>query len=147
MEPLNLPATLDALDPIADFVLEAAKAAGLEKKAAYRLRLAVDEIATNIVTHGYEEMGMTGDIQVYADMDEESLTITLEDTAVPYNPFEQDPVSEEELQKPLEERPIGGLGLFLTIRGVDRFSYERVANINRNMFLMLRPKEGAPDVQ
>ncbi|WP_034335576.1 ATP-binding protein [Deinococcus misasensis] len=144
MEPLVLPATLDSLDPIADFVLEAARQAGLERKSSYRLRLAVDEIATNIVTHGYEEMGLTGEIYVYADMDDDSLMITLEDTAVPYNPFETEPVSEEELQKPLEERPIGGLGLFLTIRGVDRFSYERVANINRNMFLMHRPKGETP---
>ncbi len=143
MEPLTVPATLDDLEILADFVIQAARAAGLEKKPAYRLRLAVDEIATNIVTHGYQEMGLVGDITIYADMDEETLTITLEDNAVPYNPLEEAEVTEEDLHKPLEERKIGGLGIFLTLRGVDRFTYERMNNRNCNIFTMRRPSSGA----
>jgi serine/threonine-protein kinase RsbW len=139
MEPLTVPATLDDLEVLADFVIQAARAAGLEKKPAYRLRLAVDEIATNIVTHGYQEMGLVGDITIYADMDDEILTITLEDNAVPYNPLEEKEVTEEDLHKPLEERKIGGLGIFLTLRGVDRFTYERMNNRNCNIFTMRRP--------
>ncbi len=139
MEPLTVPATLEELEVLADFVIQAAKEAGLEKKPAYRLRLAVDEIATNIVTHGYSEMGLTGDITIYADLDERTLTITLEDTAVPYNPLEEEEVTPEELHKPLEQRELGGLGIFLTLRGVDRFTYERMGNVNRNLFTMRRP--------
>ncbi len=141
MEPLTVPATLEDLETLADFVIQAAREAGLEKKPAYRLRLAVDEIATNIVTHGYQEMGLTGDISIYADMDEQTLTITLEDTAVPYNPLEEEEVTLEELHKPLEQRELGGLGIFLTLRGVDRFTYERMGNVNRNLFTMRRPVE------
>jgi serine/threonine-protein kinase RsbW len=140
MEPLTVPGTLDALDPIADFVMAAVKQAGIEKKAGYRLRLAVDEIATNIVLHGYEETGLNGEIMICGELDDDSLTITLEDQAVAYNPLDRPEVTEEELTKPLEDRAIGGLGVFLTLRGVDRFSYEYVNGKNRNIFMMKRPK-------
>ena len=83
MERLTMPATIDALRPIADYVMDAANEAGLEKKSAYRLRLAVDEIATNIVMHGYDESNSSGDVSIQADIDDKSLTITLEDSAVP----------------------------------------------------------------
>ena len=57
MESLTVSGTLDSLKTIAAYVLSAAENAGLEKKPAYKLRLAVDEIATNIIVHGYEEAG------------------------------------------------------------------------------------------
>jgi serine/threonine-protein kinase RsbW len=34
----------------------------------------------------------------------------------------------------MEQRPIGGLGVFLAIRGVDQFQYERVGDRNRSIF-------------
>ena len=60
MEPLILPGTLDSLSKIGAYVLEAASQAGLERKIAYRLRLAVDEIATNSIVHGYDRVGEEG---------------------------------------------------------------------------------------
>lgn len=139
MDAARFPATLDALDQIRRYVMNAAEQAGLEKKAAYRLSLAVDEIATNIVTHGYEEGGLTGDIVVKADIDAEALTVALEDTAVPFNPLAAP--SPDDLDAPLEERKVGGLGVFLTMQGVDKFDYEWVDGKNRNIFVMYRPKE------
>ena len=52
MQPLTLPGTLDALQPIRDYVKDLAKGAGLDDSAVYNLCLAVDEIATNVVLHG-----------------------------------------------------------------------------------------------
>ncbi len=50
---LTVPATLDSLAEIAAFVLAAADDAGLGRQARYRLRLAVDELATNTIIYGY----------------------------------------------------------------------------------------------
>jgi anti-sigma regulatory factor (Ser/Thr protein kinase) len=72
MPTLTLPGTLDSLEPIADLVLEQARAAGLDQKATYQLRLAVDEIATNIVVHGYLEHGRQGEIAVTAEVNDQS---------------------------------------------------------------------------
>ncbi len=141
MEDLTVPATLESLNPIGQYVLAAAQTAGLDRKASYRLRLAVDEIATNIITHGYEDSGAAGDVMVRAELAPESLTITLEDTAMPFDPRGQD--VPDQIGRPLEERPIGGLGVFLATQGVDEFRYEYVGQRNRNIFVVKRPNGAA----
>ena len=73
-----------------------------------------------------------------AKMDYDTLTITLEDTAAPFDP--RGLPRPEQTELPLEERPIGGLGVFLTMENVDQFRYEYVGNRNRNIFVMKRPK-------
>ncbi|MEI8164793.1 MAG: ATP-binding protein [Chloroflexales bacterium] len=139
MQALNLPATLDSLEPVGQYVLDAAAEAGLERKAAYRLRLAVDEIVTNIIVHGHTEAGLEGEVTIKADLNAEALTIILEDAAQPFDPRARpDP---ENLDRPLEERDIGGLGVFLAIKGVDTFTYEYADNRNRNIFVMNRPPQ------
>jgi serine/threonine-protein kinase RsbW len=137
MQPLNVPGTLDSLSVIGQYVNEAALAAGLDKKIAYRLRLAVDEIATNIIIHGYQEAGLTGEVLVLSKMDKAALTITLEDTSAPFDPRKL--VRPDHIDKPIEERPIGGLGIYLAMENVDKFDYEYVNKRNRNIFIVNRP--------
>ena len=134
MEPLILPGTLDSLTQIGAYVLEAASQAGLERKLAYRLRLAVDEIATNAVVYGYGKIQKEGDLVVSAEDGDGILTIILEDTGPAYDPF--DTPSPGDLDQPLDDRDIGGLGVFLAIKGVDEFRYEWVNETNRNIFTM-----------
>ena len=138
MKPLVFPGVLESLDPIGKYVLAAAEAAGLDQKATYRLRLAVDEVATNMVVHGYEEANLTGDVTVRADVDGEALRVTLEDTAPPFDPRAH--LQPEHLSKPIEERPIGGLGVFLAMRSVDQFHYEYADSRNRYVFTMKRTR-------
>ncbi len=137
MDALEVPGVLDSLQPIADFVKQASTEAGLERKEAYRLRLAVDEIATNVIVYGYEGSGQTGDLRIEMDLDAERLTLCLEDTSPAYDPTAQAPPPD--LTESLESRPIGGLGVFLTIQGVDDFRYEHVGGRNRNYFTVRRP--------
>jgi anti-sigma regulatory factor (Ser/Thr protein kinase) len=122
--------------------MDAAVAANIEKADAYRLRLSVDEVVTNIVVHGYEEAGRSGDITICATIDDQALVISVEDSAIPFDP-RQIPTPAD-LDKPLEERDIGGLGIFLAIEGVDEFQYERVNDRNRNTFIVRR-KTAAPE--
>ena len=68
MDALTVPGTLDSLAAIRTFVNEMGEKAGLDRKALYRLKLAVDEIATNIVTYGYENAGLRGDIVISAHL-------------------------------------------------------------------------------
>jgi serine/threonine-protein kinase RsbW len=136
LEPLSVPGTLDSLGAIAEYVMAAASAADLDKKVSYRLRLAVDEIATNIITHGYAEAGLEGVLDLRADIDEKALTIFVEDTGVVYDPRQSK--APNGLDLPLEQRPMGGLGLFLAIRGVDKLLYERIGDRNRHIFIVYR---------
>ncbi|MDD2853116.1 MAG: ATP-binding protein [Desulfuromonadaceae bacterium] len=139
---LCLPATLDSLDELGKYIMAATTEAGLDTKPAYGLRLAVDEIATNIITHGYEEAERAGDIAVSSELTDSSLTIVLEDTGIPFDPLSRTLPGEEELNMPLEERDIGGLGIFLVLKGVDNFSYEFSEGKNRNIFVMNRSGRG-----
>jgi anti-sigma regulatory factor (Ser/Thr protein kinase) len=137
-----VPGTLDSLSPIRKFVKELASEAGLDAKRAYRLQLAVDEISSNIVIHGYQEHDLAGDVEVRGEIDDQDLTITLIDSAVPYNPLDRpEPI---DLDAPLEDRMIGGLGVYLAIRNVDRFLYRYEDGRNYNIFVVKRQPEQAP---
>lgn len=137
MDPLTVPGTLASLGDLRKYVTAAAMGAGLDKKAAYRLNLAVDEIATNVITHGYIEASREGEIDVNTEIDEETLIIHLEDTGEVYNPIEYQ--TPDDLDQPPEQRQIGGLGVFIAIQSVDKFLYERIGNRNRHTFVMKRP--------
>ncbi len=138
---LTLPGTLDSLEAIGQLVLSAASEAGLDRKASYRLRLAVDEIATNIVVHGYDEAGRQGPIDIWVELDDAELRVCMEDAALPFDPHEaRKPAG---MDRPLEERQIGGLGVFLALRGVDDLRYERAGERNRNVIVVHRPQAPA----
>lgn len=132
MESIIVSGSLESLEQISSYIITAAKKANLDKKATYKLRLAVDEIATNIVIHGYEEAGIQGNIRCQAELKDKTLTIYLEDTGAEYDSTQKN--QPDDLYKPLEERHIGGLGIYLAINGVDKYIYERLGNVNRNIF-------------
>jgi serine/threonine-protein kinase RsbW len=136
MKPSTIPATLDSLGSIAEYVMAAAASAGLDKRASYRLRLAVDEIATNIIVHGYANAEHQGMLEIRADIDDKALTIVIDDTGVTYDP-RQAPTPDINL--PLDQRPIGGLGVYLAMRNVDEFVYEHLGDRNRTIFKMYLP--------
>lgn len=136
MESKTFPGTVDSIDQIRQYIKEIAQRAGLGKKPAYNLMLAADEIATNIILYGYEQAGREGDVEVLHTITDNELTVIFEDTAIPFDPTNHELPDEEDLTKPLEERHIGGLGIFLTITGVDEFLYEPTSNGNRNIFKM-----------
>ncbi len=134
MDPLTLPGTLESLKPIRDYVEAAGKAAALDHRAIYRLCLAVDEIASNAVVHGYEEAGRSGPLRISAELTGDAVRVTLEDEGLPYDSLKHAPPSERDLSLPLEERRSGGLGIYLACQGVDRLDYSRVGDVNRNVF-------------
>lgn len=138
MEPLTVPGTLDSLDAVGKYVRDVSAAAGLGKESAYKLRLAVDELATNIVMHGYEANGIAGDITITAESTDAGLVVTLEDSGPAYDPRTARMPDEADLSRPLGERKLGGLGIFLTSKSVDGFDYRRDGDRNRCILLMRR---------
>lgn len=145
LEPLTLPGQSENLSQLMDYVAWAAAAFGLEENATYRLSLAVDEIATNIVMHGYGDTGRGGDLTIWAEAEGDRLTIFLEDSGAPFDPREAP--HPRDLDRPLEERRDGGLGIFLALWGVDGFAYEQSGGTNRSVFIMARsgPAPAGPE--
>ncbi len=141
MESFVVPGTVESLGPIREFVRSKAAEASLDKKRTYRLQLAVDEVASNIVIHGYDDNGLAGEIQVLAEQTPEHLVITLVDSAIPYDPYSR--VMPTDLDAPLHDRAIGGLGVFLAINNVDQFMYRFVDGRNHNIFVVQRQPESS----
>jgi sigma-B regulation protein RsbU (phosphoserine phosphatase) len=142
MQPLTVPGSLDSLSKIGNYIKLATAEAGLERSRVYKLRLAVDEIATNIINYGYGQAGIQGEITISADLDDNALTITLDDTAGYFDPTLKPPPPPEDFSKPLEERGIGGWGVYLALQSVDQFHYHRIQNHNQNVFVMYRATHG-----
>jgi anti-sigma regulatory factor (Ser/Thr protein kinase) len=140
MPTLTVPGELASLDAIGDFVLDQARLAGLDQHATYQLRLAVDELATNSIVHGYQEHDLRGELVISAEVDQNSLTIVLEDSAVPYDPLRHDVEQvQDHFEKPLGDRPIGGLGIYFVRQAVGDFRYQRHNGRNRNTLIVHRP--------
>ena len=137
MRQISFPGQIESLTPIATFLEELSEEAGLEMKASYGMQLAVDELVTNIITHAYEECGRSGEVLFEVELTESELTLVIEDSGDFYDPTQKPPP--DDLDKPLEERQIGGLGIYLALRSVDQFRYERKGDRNRNIIMMRRP--------
>ncbi|MFD4372716.1 ATP-binding protein [Streptomyces sp. NPDC058486] len=124
--PIGVPAELEALDRIARFTLDLGERAGLPPGRLYRLRLAADELATNIVMHGYR--GAPGCILVDGGIETGRVWIRFVDDAPAFDPRQG--LRAPELDVPLADRKVGGLGVFLALTAVDSFDYALVAGRN-----------------
>lgn len=135
------PGTLDALAPLRDFVARAAESAGLDRAAAYNLCLAVDEIATNVITHGYQQAGQRGDLRVETAVEHGRLVVRLEDHGPAYDPGKHGLPQPEDLSTPLHERAPGGLGILLALHGVDELRYSSAGGRNLHTFAVNLPQQ------
>ncbi|WP_251049504.1 MULTISPECIES: ATP-binding protein [unclassified Streptomyces] len=133
---LRIPAALERLDEIADFVLRLGAGACLPEECVYRLRLAADELATNIVMHGYRDA--TGEISVAGGVTKDRVWVRFEDDAPAFDPRQG--MRPPALDVPLSEREIGGLGVYLAFTAVDSFAYELVTGRNVSTLAVNRPR-------
>ncbi|NEO28048.1 MAG: ATP-binding protein [Kamptonema sp. SIO4C4] len=138
MEGLTVVGRLDALKEVAAYIQRVAEKAGLDREAAYRLRLAIDEVTTNIILHGYQAAGLAGNICLTSRLDARSLTIIIEDTGRSYNPQSVHETEAATVHLPLEKRPVGGLGVYLALHSVDHFQYHSLGDRNRSILTMYR---------
>ncbi len=107
-------AELDNLAVIRRFIRESTTALNLTPSQIDDLELAVDELVTNIVRHGYR--GQPGKIEIEVKRNTDAVEICLRDQAPPFDPTLLPPAN---ITAPLEERKVGGLGVYLARRLVD----------------------------
>ncbi len=126
----------ESLKALRDYAVQAAETAGLSKARIDGLRMAVDEYATNIITYGYHDAGLDGEVVATASLDGDQMILTLIDAAAAFDPTKR-PMPTN-LDDPLEERGIGGYGIMLVRESVDEWRYERVGDQNYNTFYLKR---------
>ena len=107
---------------------EFADSHGVPPVQTQRITLSVDELVTNIIKYGTQALEHTH-IHVWATIVGDTFHIEIEDHGIPFDPFHEAPVPDTNL--PLEERPIGGLGVFLVQSLMTSTHYERIKDRNR----------------
>lgn len=95
-------------------------------RVAKIIRLVCEELVVNVVDYAYPD-GVDGYLDVDIDRDDRAITIQLRDGGVEFNPLERDM---PDTTIPLKDRPIGGLGIFITVKKMDDVKYEYVNNEN-----------------
>ena len=108
-----------SLDDIFGFITEALVKAGANESVAFSMKLATEELFTNMVKYN---SGPGNAITIRVDNIDGRLTVELVDEDV--DPFDPSAADEASTDEAIEERRIGGLGLRLVRSVVDKISYE-----------------------
>ena len=103
-----------------------AEANNLPPQVRQAADLALEEHLTNIINYGYEDT-QPHQVSVRFALEEGFLVVEVEDNGKPFNPLE---APEVDTSLPLEQKPIGGLGLHLIRKFMDDLQYRRDANKN-----------------
>jgi len=124
-------AHLESLDDFREFIKkQCARVPDINEEFLYDVQLAVDEACTNIMTHGYADLN-PGSIILDLEIDPDELTITLTDFG---HSFEPSHTPIPDVDAPIEERALGGFGLFFILQSVDAMDY-RVTEDGNKMIL------------
>ena len=105
------------------FIEEVGTALHIDEATLSSVNLAIEEALVNSVLYAYPK-GTKGEVELTAEWEEEpkELVFTLKDQGIPFNPLE---AKEADTTLGLEERPIGGLGIFLVRTLMSEVDYQR----------------------
>ena len=105
---LTIDAAAERLAEVRALVRAYARDAGADEEAVSDLVQAVDELACNVIEHGYR--GREGSIEIALATVDDAIEVRIRDSAPPFDPGA---VAEPRLDLPLEQRPLGGMGVHL----------------------------------
>lgn len=103
----------------------------------FTLRLVLEELVVNVANYAYGDGG-DGPLEISVDAREDAIVVTLTDEGDPFNPLQQEA---PDTSLDAEERPIGGLGIFLVRQMVDNVSYRYEAGRNILTLFKFRKSE------
>lgn len=131
---LRVPGELQQMRTAVQFVTDVAHEAGVSDDGKFQIELAVEEIFTNIVEHGYKYNGVDQSVEIFCEADGETLWIALGDEAPPFNPLEQ---PNADPSATLEQRSGGGWGITFVRKYMDKLYYHYT---NQRNWLVLEKK-------
>lgn len=107
---------------------------GLESEVVDKVIFVLEELFTNVVSYGYDGAGGHS-VEITLALGDGQLLITMEDDARAFDPVT---FAEPELDGPIEERSIGGLGIHLVRSLMDRMEYSRLESGRNRVTMALR---------
>lgn len=119
-------ADLNTLDGMMKYLRSEATLHGMDEKTIHKMELACEEAIVNIISYAYPEQ--KGPLSIVCNRKGNRFEITLCDQGIPFNPIDAE--VNPQLDKPVLERRVGGLGIFLIRKAIDEASYQRIENEN-----------------
>jgi anti-sigma regulatory factor (Ser/Thr protein kinase) len=92
----------------------------------FGINLSLDELITNTINYGYAD-SQQHFIQVELDLTAEDVVIQLKDDGLPFDPLQR---PDPDINQSLDDKPIGGLGIYLVRKMMDEVEYRRIDNFN-----------------
>ena len=126
MAEITVPARVDCLNTVLDFIESAARDAEIDGKQRNNIKIAVEEIFVNIASYAYPSG--EGDVTVSLPRNPDKLVMEFRDSGTPYNPLAK---ADPDTSLSAGEREIGGLGIFMVRKMMDdvKYRYEDGKNI------------------
>lgn len=98
----------------------------IPQPTAMNINLAVEEAVSNIIYYAFNDK-VRHEIGISFSLENNRLTISIIDDGLPFNPLEKD---HPDITLTAEDRPVGGLGIYLILNIMDEVTYERLDNRN-----------------
>lgn len=114
-----LPNDVQEVPRMAEFIETVCDEAGVDMATAMQLNLAIEEAVVNVMNYAYPA-GTQGDVCLAASVQGDTITFVLSDSGTPFDPTQ---TGEPDLTLGAEDRPIGGLGIFLVRQIMDSVEY------------------------
>lgn len=133
------PADFEQLDAIRDFVGNAASQAGLSSQETYAVQLATDEACSNVIEHAYKDV-QDGTIEIACDVKPGEIKIIIHDHGMK---FDMGKVKKPNLSQRLEDREIGGLGVYFIYKLMDEVRFESTKQAGNTLTMVKRKTGGA----
>ena len=127
MKSITVEAKIENVDKVTEFVNEVLEEKECPLKVQMQLDVAIDEIFGNIAYYAYGKGSRNATIQIEMEDNPPKITLTFIDQGIPYNPLES---KDPDITLDIEDREIGGLGIFLVKKTMDELSYEYVDGQN-----------------
>ena len=127
---LTLRNQLSEIERLANAVMQFGRENKFSDKTIFDINLALEEVVNNIISYAYKDKD-EHQITIHMELEDKDLVLKVEDDGLPFNPLE---VAEPDINKPIEEREPGGLGLFFVRNLTDELDYKR--DKDKNIFIM-----------
>ena len=123
----SVPSEAAQLPVLAQFLHEFWSAAALPPGQSLPFEIALEEVFMNVVTHG-TPVGGEGRVEVCLALADNNLTLAVEDDGPPFDPLL---LPAPDISASLDERQVGGLGVYFVRQLMDAVSYRRVGPRNQ----------------
>jgi len=120
LKSITVPAKMEYLDDIMNLVERILEQTQIAEQEKTRVLISAEEIFTNIASYAYGERA--GNVQMTCEVNVEKIKICFRDQGIEYNPLER---PDPNFNIPFEDRPIGGLGVYMVKKYMDHVSYRR----------------------